>query len=187
YYNKPDQEGVYAHFAAVAQSCDLPLFIYNVPSRTALDVLPETVSRLAEMPNVVGIKDASGNISRAVQARLDCGEDFCVLSGSDELNIGFMAAGARGAISVTANVAPMLCAEFMTACDENRWNDARALNERLHFLHLAMFAAPSPAPAKYALAKMGRLPHAKTRLPITGCNDAAKRRVDAALAHAGLA
>ena len=186
YYNKPNQEGIYRHFRAVAEASGLPIILYNVPGRTVADIAPETVRRLAELPNIAGIKDASGDVSRAVQTRLDCGEGFAVLSGADELTLGIMVAGGDGAISVTANVAPAECAAFMRACREGRWKEARRLNERLHALHLAMFADPSPAPAKYAMQRLGRLTSADVRLPIVPCSEAARRKVDAALESAGL-
>ena len=186
YYNKPNQEGVYRHFRAVAEASDLPIFLYNVPGRTVIDIAPETVARLAEVENVIGIKDASGDVSRVTEARLSCGDNFCVLSGSDELTLGIMAHGGSGAISVTANVAPAECAEMMRLCEKGDWSAARALNERLHPLHLAMFASPSPGPAKYAMQRLGRLQNADCRLPIVECDEAAKARIDAALDHAGL-
>lgn len=186
YYNKPNQEGIYQHFRAVAQATSLPVFLYNVPGRTVADIEPETVKRLAALPNVVGIKDASGNVARVTEARLDCGDEFCILSGSDELSLGIMVAGGDGAISVTANVAPEECAEFMRLCADGHWEDARALNARLHRLHLAMFADPSPAPAKYAMHRLGHLSSPDVRLPIVPCTETAKRRIDEALEQAGL-
>ncbi len=186
YYNKPNQEGLYQHFRTVAEASDLPIFLYNVPGRTVADILPDTVRRLAQLPNIVGIKDASGDVSRTVQAGIDCPDDFCVLSGSDELTLGMMVSGARGVISVTANVAPRLCAEFVAACERDDWGEGLVLAKRLHTLHLAMFAAPSPAPAKYAMAKMGNLADSEVRLPIVPCTDAEKALVDAALELAGL-
>jgi 4-hydroxy-tetrahydrodipicolinate synthase len=186
YYNKPNQDGIFAHFRAVAEASSLPIFLYNVPGRTVADIEPETVRRLAALPNVVGIKDASGNVARVTEARLDCGEEFCILSGSDELSLGIMVSGGDGAISVTANVAPAECAEFMRLCAVGDWDTARILNARLHRLHLAMFADPSPAPAKYALHRLGRLSSPDVRLPIVPCSDVAKRTVDSALEQAGL-
>ncbi|MBZ6378541.1 4-hydroxy-tetrahydrodipicolinate synthase [Pacificimonas flava] len=186
YYNKPNQEGMYWHFRSVAEASSLPVFLYNVPGRTVADIAPDTVKRLSELPNVIGIKDASGNVARVTEARLDCGEEFCILSGADELTLGIMVAGGCGAISVTANVAPALCAEFMGHCREGRWDEARALNDRLHRLHLAMFADPSPAPAKYAMKKLGRLADDAVRLPIVECSPRAKEIVDTALAETGL-
>ncbi|WP_255536510.1 4-hydroxy-tetrahydrodipicolinate synthase [Pacificimonas pallii] len=186
YYNRPDQDGMYAHFKAVSECSDLPIVLYNVPGRTIADLKPDTVRRLAELPGVIGIKDASADVARCVQAQIDCPKDFTVLSGNDELALGMMVSGARGLISVTANVAPRACADFMTACDEDRWSDARAMGETLHLLHLAMFAAPSPAPVKYAMAKLGIIPDPEVRLPMLACTDAQKQVVDAAMTRAGL-
>ncbi len=186
YYNKPNQEGIYRHFRAVADAGELPVILYNVPGRTVADVLPETVARLAQVENIAGIKDASGDVARVVQARVECPEDFCILSGADELSLGIMACGGNGAISVTANVAPRLCAQFMDACLQARWADARALGERLHKLHLAMFASPSPGPAKYAMHRMGNLPDPEIRLPIVPSTAEERKMVDAALEFAGL-
>ena len=186
YYNKPNQEGIFQHFWSVAEASSLPVFLYNVPGRTVADIAPDTVRRLAELDNIVGIKDASGNVARVTEARLDCGEDFCILSGADELTLGIMAAGGSGAISVTANVAPAACAEFVSACQKGDWRAARSMNDRLHRLHLAMFADPSPAPAKYAMQRLGRLTDAGSRLPIVPCSEEAKAIVDQALESAGL-
>ncbi|MGB3724056.1 MAG: 4-hydroxy-tetrahydrodipicolinate synthase [Pacificimonas sp.] len=186
YYNKPNQEGMYRHFRAVAEVGKLPVFVYNVPGRTVADVTPETIARLAEVPNIAGIKDASGDVARVVQARVECPENFCILSGSDELTLGMMVSGANGAISVTANVAPRLCADFMDACLEGRWDDARGLAMRLHHLHLAMFASPSPGPAKYAMHRMGNLRDPEIRLPMISCTKAEEAVVDSALERAGL-
>lgn len=185
YYNKPSQEGVYGHFQRAADASDLPVFLYNVPGRTVTDIAPATVKRLAELPAIIGIKDASGNVARVTQTRLDCGEEFVQLSGADELTLGIMAAGGQGCISVTANVAPALCAAFQAACLDGRWDEARALNDRLFPLHLALFADASPGPTKYALEKLGRLT-SDFRLPMTPPSEAARQAVDAALLHAGL-
>jgi 4-hydroxy-tetrahydrodipicolinate synthase len=186
YYNKPNQEGIYWHFRSVAEVSSLPIFLYNVPGRTVANLEPDTVRRLSKVPNVIGIKDASNNVARVTEARLDCGDEFCILSGADELTLGIMVAGGCGAISVTANVAPKLCADFMKHCQAGEWTEARALNDRLHRLHIAMFADPSPAPAKYAMQKLGRLSSAEVRLPIVPCSPEAAASVDKALAETGL-
>lgn len=185
YYNKPNQEGIFRHFEAASRASNIPIFLYNVPARTASDITPETVERLAGLPGVAGIKDASGDVSRITRTRLKCRADFIQLSGSDELTLGMMVAGAAGCISVTANVAPKLCAEFQAACHGGRWDEARALNERLFPLHVALFADTSPGPTKYALAKLGMC-DARVRLPVVEPSEAAKRAVDAALVHAGI-
>lgn len=185
YYNKPNQEGIFRHFEEASKASGIPIFLYNVPARTACDITPATVKRLAALHGVVGIKDASGDVSRVTQSRLDCGEDFIQLSGADELTLGIMAAGGHGCISVTANVAPRLCAAFQTACLQTRWEEARSLNERLFPLHKALFADTSPGPVKYALSKLGMI-SPDVRLPVVPPSEAAKRAVDAAMDMAGL-
>jgi 4-hydroxy-tetrahydrodipicolinate synthase len=186
YYNRPNQEGVYAHFATLADGCDLPILLYNVPARTVTDILPATLARLAAIPGIVGIKDASGHLARVSQHRLGCGPDFCQLSGNDDLALGFNAMGGVGCISVTANVAPRLCADFQTACAEGRWADALALQDRLFPLHAALFADASPGPTKYALARVRPGFPDAVRLPMTPAGAEARQAVDAALVHAGL-
>ena len=175
-----------AHIAAVAD-LDIPIVLYNVPSRTITEFSVETVGRLARLPNVIGIKDATGNLARVTAQRLACGEAFCQLSGNDDLALGFNAMGGVGCISVTANVAPRLCADFQGAMREGRWGAALALQDRLYPLHAAMFADASPGPAKYALSKVRPGFSTELRLPMTEPSEAAKAAVDAALTHAGLA
>ena len=185
YYNKPSQEGLFAHFAALAAGSDLPIVIYNIPGRSVVDMSVDTMARLAELPSVIGVKDATGNLARVAAQRLACGADFCQLSGNDDMALGFMAMGGAGCISVTANVAPALCAEFQAACIAGDYGAALALNDRLHPLHTALFADASPGPTKYALARLGRMA-ADIRLPITPPSEAARAAVDAALVHAGI-
>ncbi len=185
YYNKPSQAGLVAHFRALATASELPILLYNVPGRTVVDMLPETMAEVAGLPNILGVKDASGQIVRVAELRRLCGPDFVQLTGNDESALGYMAAGGQGCISVTANVAPRLCAEFQAACARGDYAAARVLNDRLTPLHLAMFADASPGPAKYALAKAGRIAD-ELRLPILPASAAARAAVDAALAHAGL-
>ncbi len=187
YYNRPNQDGLVAHFAALADACDLPIIVYNVPSRTVTDVLPETLGRIAALPSVIGIKDASGNLARCSAHRALCGTDFIQLSGNDDMALGFNAMGGTGCISVSANVAPKLCAEFQEACLDGRWDEALALNDRLYPLHAALFTDASPGPAKYALSRLRNGFPAGLRLPMTPPSDASRRAVDAALEHAGLA
>lgn len=187
YYNRPSQDGIVAHYAALAAVSALPIVVYNVPSRTVTDILPETLVRLAEIETIVAVKDASGSIERVTAHRLGCGTDFCQLSGNDNQALAFMAAGGSGCISVTANVAPRLCAEFQKACAENAWDRARDLNDRLYPLHCALFTDASPGPVKYALSRVRAGFSAAVRLPIIGCSDAAKGAVDRALVIAGLA
>jgi 4-hydroxy-tetrahydrodipicolinate synthase len=188
YYNRPSQAGLLAHFSYLAENCDIPIVLYNVPGRTVTDILPETVVELAKRfpKQIVGIKDASGDLQRAVQHRLGAGPDFCQLSGDDPLALGGYAFGQVGCISVTANVAPKQCAEFHAACAVGDFARARALNDRLHPLHKALFADASPSPTKYALSRLHNWLTAETRLPIVACSDAAKKAVDAAMEAAGL-
>lgn len=186
YYNKPSQEGLYAHFAALAEGCDLPIVLYNVPSRTVADMSTATMARLAEIPSIVGVKDATGNLARVTEQRLACGPKFCQLSGNDDMALGFMAMGGRGCISVTANVAPRLCAEFQDACLGGEWGKALELQDRLYPLHAALFTDASPGPAKYALNKLRPEISDELRLPLTEPSEASRRAVDAALVHAGL-
>lgn len=186
YYNKPSQEGLYAHFAALADSSDLPIILYNVPGRTVADLSVETMARLAEIPTIVGVKDASGNVARVTAQRLACGADFVQLSGNDDMALGFMAMGGVGCISVTANVAPRLCAEFQAACLSGDWAKALELQDRLYPLHAALFSDASPGPAKYALNKLHPEWSAELRLPMTPPSAASRQAIDAALLHAGL-
>lgn len=187
YYNRPSQDGIVAHYTALADASDMPIVVYNVPSRTVTDILPETLARLAEIETIVGVKDASGEIDRVTAHRLGCGTDFCQLSGNDNQALAFMAAGGSGCISVTANVAPRLCADFQAACAKGDWSHARILNDRLYPLHVALFTDASPGPVKYALTRVRTGFPGTVRLPIIECSDSAKTAVDRALAIAGLA
>ncbi|HEX5182973.1 MAG TPA: 4-hydroxy-tetrahydrodipicolinate synthase [Allosphingosinicella sp.] len=186
YYNRPNQEGIYAHLAAIAGAVDIPIILYNVPSRTITDIAVETMARLAKIANVVGVKDATGNLARISAQRLACGEDFVQLSGNDDMALGVLAMGGEGCISVTANVAPRLCAEFENACLSGDWDEALRLQDRLYPLHAALFSDASPGPVKYALNTLRPEFSAALRLPMTSPSEASRRAVDAALAHAGL-
>jgi 4-hydroxy-tetrahydrodipicolinate synthase len=186
YYNRPNQDGIYTHLAAVAE-LGFPVILYNVPSRTITDIAVETMARLAELPNVVGVKDATGNLARVTAQRLACGKDYCQLSGNDDMALGFNAMGGAGCISVTANVAPRLCAEFQRATLERDWDKALELQDRLYPLHAALFSDASPGPAKYALGRVRRGFPQELRLPMTPPSEASRQAVDAALEHAGLA
>jgi len=186
YYNRPNQEGIFAHYAHLASVSDLPIVLYNVPGRTVTDILPETVARLAELPTVVGIKDASGNMARIAAHRLSAGTSFCQLSGNDDMALSYNAAGGVGAISVTANVAPKLCAEFQAACAAGDYALARALNDKLYPLHAALFSDASPGPTKYAMARLVAWMVPELRLPMTPPSAASCAAVDWALVHAGL-
>jgi 4-hydroxy-tetrahydrodipicolinate synthase len=185
YYNRPNQDGIYAHLAAVAD-LDIPIVLYNVPSRTITDISVETMGRLSRLPNVIGVKDATGNLGRVSAQRGSCGEEFIQLSGNDDSALGFNAMGGVGCISVTANVAPKLCSQFQEAIREGRQHEALALQDRLYPLHAALFSDASPGPVKYALSKVRPGFPAELRLPMTEPSAASKAAVDAALAHAGL-
>jgi 4-hydroxy-tetrahydrodipicolinate synthase len=185
YYNRPNQDGMAAHIQAVAD-LDIPILLYNVPSRTITDFAVETVARLSRLPNVIGIKDATGNLARVTAQRLVCGEAFCQLSGNDDMALGFNAMGGVGCVSVTANVAPKLCARFQEATREGRWDDALALQDQLYPLHAALFSDASPGPTKYALSKVRPGFSTELRLPMTEASAASKAAVDSALGHAGL-
>ena len=188
YYNRPSQAGLIAHFSFLAENSALPIVLYNVPGRTVTDLLPETVCELVNRfpDKIIGIKDASGDLSRVTDHRMGITGSFCQLSGDDELALPFNAAGGVGCISVTANVAPALCAEFQQACAANDLVKARELNDRLYPLHYAMFEDASPGPVKYALTRVHDWITEDLRLPLTACSDAARAAVDAALEHAGL-
>ncbi len=186
YYNRPSQEGIYAHFIALTEASSLPIIVYNVPGRTVTDILPETLARVAALPTVVAIKDASGDLTRVSAHRRLCGADFVQLSGNDDMALGFLAMGGVGTISVTANVAPRLFAEFHDAylCGDH----ARALDlqDRLFPLHKALFSDASPGPVKYAVSRVRPGFPTDLRLPMTPPSEASRRAVDAALDHAGL-
>ena len=185
YYNRPNQDGIYAHLSAVAEH-DIPVVLYNVPSRTITDIAVETMGRLARLPNVVAVKDATGNLARVTAQRLACGADFIQLSGNDDMALGFNAMGGTGCISVTANVAPRLCSEFQKATKEGRWDDALKIQDQLYPLHAALFSDASPGPAKYAVARVRPDFPAELRAPMTPPSEASRKAVDAALEHAGL-
>jgi 4-hydroxy-tetrahydrodipicolinate synthase len=188
YYNRPSQEGLVAHFSYLAEHCDLPIVLYNVPGRTVTDLKPETVCELAKRfpQNIVAIKDASGDLSRVTDHRRGINRSFAQLCGDDELWLPHSAAGGVGCISVTANVAPKLCAEFQAAIAANDLAKARQLNDKLYPLHYAMFEDSSPGPVKYALSRVHDWLNDSVRLPLVPCNQKARDAVDAALESAGL-
>ena len=185
YYNKPSQAGLIAHFNALAERSKLPIIIYNIPGRSVADMSTETMAVLAKLPTVIGVKDATGNLARVSAQREACGADFIQLSGNDDMALGFNAMGGIGAISVTANVAPRLCAQFQAATLAGDFRTALAINDRLYPLHAALFSDASPGPTKYALARLGKMTP-EVRLPICEPSAASKAAVDAGLAHAGL-
>ena len=186
YYNRPNQDGIYAHLSAVAE-LDIPVILYTGPARTITDISVETMEKLSRLPNVIGVKDATGNLARVSAQRQACGEQFVQLSGNDDMALGFSAMGGKGCISVSANVAPKLCSQFQEAMREGRWDDALELQDRLYPLHSALFSDASPGPVKYALSRVKNGFPAELRPPMTEPSAASKAAVDAALEHAGLA
>jgi 4-hydroxy-tetrahydrodipicolinate synthase len=186
YYNKPTQRGLYAHFAAVAQATSLPVIIYNIPPRSVIDMTPETMGRLArDFANIVGVKDATGKVERASEQRIACGKDFIQLSGEDASALGFNAHGGVGAISVTSNVAPRLCAEFQEATLAGDGRKALELQDRLMPLHKALFIEPGVSGSKYALSKLGKIENV-LRSPLMTVEPETAKQIDAAMQHAGL-
>ena len=186
YYNKPSQAGLVAHFTAIAEASPLPIVVYNVPSRTVADISVESLKVVGKHPRIVAVKDATGNLGRVSAQRIACGEDFCQLSGNDDMALGFNAMGGVGCISVSANVAPRLCSDFQKAMREGRWDQALKLQDRLYPLHAALFTDASPAPTKYALSRIKKNFPTELRLPLVEASESSKRAVDAALEHAGL-
>jgi 4-hydroxy-tetrahydrodipicolinate synthase len=185
YYNKPTQEGMYRHFRAIAEAVDIPVILYNVPGRTVADMANDTVLRLAEIPNIVGLKDATGDIGRACDLIMRKPKDFGVYSGDDATGMAFMLCGGEGVISVTANVAPKLMSELCKASIAGDTVAARAINDKLQALHKQLFIEPNPIPAKWVLARMGLIGHG-LRLPLTPLSDASQPALEAAMKQAGL-
>jgi len=185
YYNKPTQEGMFLHFTAIADAVDLPIIIYNIPPRSVVDMSVETMARLAKHPNIVGVKDATANLTRPLHTTRACGTDFCQLSGEDHTALSYNAAGGHGCISVTANVAPRLCSEMQTAWAEGRLADAMAIQNRLVPLHDALFSETSPGPVKYAASLLGRTAD-RCRLPLAPLMEPTRARVKAAMTEVGL-
>jgi len=185
YYNRPSQEGLYAHYAAINEAVQLPVLVYNVPARTSVDISNEVLARLAKLPNIVGVKDATGDLARASGQRLTCGEDWVMLSGNDDSALGYMAHGGHGCISVTANVAPEQVSAFYNDALAGQWQGALYGQDRLIRLHKALFADASPAPTKFALAHLG-LCAEEARLPIVPASEAARAEVLAGLRDAGV-
>ena len=186
YYNRPSQEGLIAHYMALADASAIPIIVYSVPARTGVGLTIETITRLSLHERIIGIKDATGDLGRVSATRAAVGEGFVQLSGNDDTALGFAAMGGEGCISVTANVAPRLCAALQEACHAGAYQTARAIQHRLYPLHAALFSDASPAPAKYALMRLGRMTE-EVRLPLVPASPAARAAVDAALAHAGIA
>jgi 4-hydroxy-tetrahydrodipicolinate synthase len=185
YYNKPTQEGLYRHYMAIADSVALPIIIYNIPGRSVVDMSVETMARLAKHPNIVGVKDATANLTRPLHTTLACGPEFCQLSGEDHTAVAYLAAGGHGCISVTANIAPRLCREMHDAWAAGRVAEAMAIQHRLVPVHDAMFCETSPGPVKHAASLLGRS-RDLCRLPMAPVADSTKMRVREAMAGAGL-
>lgn len=186
YYNKPTQRGLYAHFSAIAKATKLPIIIYNIPPRSVIDMTPETMGRLAnDFKNIVGVKDATGKIERVSEQRLTCGTDFIQLSGEDASALGFNAHGGVGAISVTSNIAPRLCAEFQAATLANDKVMALSLQDRLMPLHKAIFTEAGVTGAKYALSQLGKMGQT-VRSPLVDVEESTAAKIDAALRSVGL-
>jgi len=185
YYNKPTQEGLYRHFKAINDAIGIPIFIYNIPGRSVIDMSVETMARLFELQNIAGVKDATANVVRVSQQRAAMGPGFNQLSGEDATALGFMAHGGHGCISVTSNVAPRLCAEFQAACLRGDYDAALKLQDKLMPLHIALFVETNPAPAKYALSVLGKCAET-VRLPMVPVWDKTRATVRDAMVHAGL-
>ncbi len=185
YYNKPTPEGQYLHFKAVHDAADIPIIIYNIPGRSVVDMSVETMARLAKLPNIVGVKDATADLARPMLTRLAIGKDFCQLSGEDATVVPFLAQGGHGCISVTSNVAPRQCAELHDAWARRDLDTVMAINERLMPLHKALFAESSPGPVKYAASLIGRS-SAELRLPLCPPTEATRQKVREAMTSAGL-
>ena len=185
YYNKPTQAGLIAHYTALHDCCTLPIIIYNIPGRSVVDMTPETMGTLAQLPRIIGVKDATGKIERVSMQRASCGSDFIQLSGEDATALGFNAHGGTGCISVTANVAPRLCAEFQAATLAGDYARALGYQDRLMPLHEAIFIEPGLVGAKYGLSLLG-LCAEEVRLPLVPLTDGTKARIKAAMQHAGI-
>ena len=185
YYNKPTQEGMFLHFSAIADAADIPMFIYNIPGRSVVDMSVETMGRLAKHKNIVGVKDATANLTRPLHTKRACGEDFIQLSGEDHTALAFNASGGVGCISVTANVAPRLCAEMHKAWRDGKLDEAMAIQDRLVPLHDALFCETSPGPVKYAASLLAKSTD-HCRLPLAPVGEASKTRVREAMVSVGL-
>jgi 4-hydroxy-tetrahydrodipicolinate synthase len=185
YYNKPTQAGMIAHYTALTEACDLPIVIYNIPGRSVVDMTPATMGELAKLPSIVGVKDATGDLARVSWTRIACGPDFCQLSGEDATAHGFNAQGGVGCISVTANVAPRLCADMQNATLAGDYAKALQIADKLMPLHRAIFLEPGLCGAKYAMSVLG-LCSDEVRLPLVPVTDATKAEIRAAMTHAGL-
>jgi len=185
YYNKPTQEGLYQHYKAIHDAVELPVIIYNIPGRCVIDMTVDTMARLAELPRIVGVKDATADLARPLATRMAIKKEFCLLSGEDATAVPFLAAGGHGCISVTANVAPRMCSTMHKAWRTGDLKTVMDLQDRLMPLHQALFCETSPGPVKYAASLLGK-GTAETRLPLVEIKDASKERVKKAMVSAGL-
>ena len=185
YYNKPTQDGLYAHYKAIHDEVEIPIVVYNVPARTSVKVSPETMARLAKLPNIVGIKDATADLTYMADTRMLIGDDFTYLSGEDPTVVPYLSLGGHGCISVTANVAPRLCADLHEAWQKGDMETVRKVDDRLMPLHRALFCETSPAPVKYAASVLGHCED-RVRLPLVPASEGAREKVRAAMVHAGL-
>src|SRR5271165_3995578 len=185
YYNKPTQEGLYQHFKAIHDAVDIPIVIYNIPGRSAVDMTNATMARLAKLPNIIGVKDATNDLARPLRMRDEIGPEFCLLSGEDATAVAYLAQGGDGCISVTANVAPRLCSEMHEAWQRGDVKTVRDINERLIPLHDALFAETSPAPIKYAASLLGRCT-SEVRQPLWAIMPETQQKVQQTMRRAGL-
>ena len=185
YYNKPTQAGLIAHYTTIHDECDLPIIIYNIPGRSIVDMSVDTMAKLAELPNIVGVKDATSDLARPLETRIACGPDFCQLSGEDGTAVPFLAAGGVGCISVTANIAPKMCSDMHSAWRGGDLDTVMSLQDKLMPIHMAMFGETSPGPVKHAASLLGKC-SAETRLPLVEIAESNKEAVRSALVGAGL-
>ncbi len=185
YYNKPGQEGLYQHYKAIQDAVEIPIIVYNIPGRSVVDISVETMARLAQLPNIVGVKDATGDVTRISKQRAVIGEDFLLLSGDDPLALASMACGAHGCISVASNVAPKLCAQFQNACMDGDFGAALSFQDRLMPLHELMFMETSPAPVKYAASRLG-ICQPDVRLPLVATSTGLQQKIDVVMDDLGL-
>ena len=185
YYNRPKQPGLYAHFKMVHDACNLPIILYNIPPRAIVDIEVETMAKLAELSRIVGVKDATCDLSRPLQERMHIKSEFTWLSGEDATAVAYNAGGGNGCISVTANVAPALCAQMQKACTEGDFETALSIQDDLMALHSTLFTEPSPAGAKYAVSRLGHCVE-DCRVPVMPLSKEAKKSIDAAMDGLGL-
>jgi len=185
YYNKPSQEGLLQHFTEIANSVNIPIVIYNIPGRSVIDMTNGTMAKLYKLKNIVGVKDATGDIPRVYSTKNDVGKDYILLTGDDSTTLAFMTYGGHGAISVTSNIAPQLCSEFQNLCMDKKFYEASIINDQLMPLHRALFLESSPGPVKYAASVLG-LCSEEVRLPVTTISKETKKSIDSALRHASL-